>query len=138
MTTHSQHQILRGKAKIRDDTEELPTLSPKSPAFYEVGPSRMDDVGRKHPAHVPVCDSFNTPVIVFLTVCTKDRKKILANEKAHELLVKSWQAATSWLVGRYVIMPDHIHLFCAPAESEGRPLMQWVGYWEIVSSTKVA
>src|SRR2546423_8778192 len=27
-------------------------------------------------------------------------------------------------------MPDHIHLFCAPAESETQPLLQWVKYWK--------
>jgi putative transposase len=50
--------------------------------------------------------------------------------------VKSWKAATSWLVGRYVIMPDHIHLFCAPAETEARPLMQWVSYWKSLAAQK--
>ena len=27
-------------------------------------------------------------------------------------------------------MPDHIHLFCAPAESETQPLLPWVKYWK--------
>ena len=31
-------------------------------------------------------------------------------------------------------MPDHIHLFCAPAESETRSLLQWVSYWKSISA----
>jgi putative transposase len=96
--------------------------------------SRMTDVGRKAPVHAPVRERHNTPIIVFLTVCTKDRKKMLANEDAHELLVSSWRAATSWLVGRYVIMPDHVHLFCAPTELEARPLIPWVSYWKSLAA----
>jgi hypothetical protein len=46
---------------------------------------------RKHPVHAPVYERHNTPVIVFLTVCTKDRKAILANDSAHELLRAAWQ-----------------------------------------------
>jgi len=39
-------------------------------------------------------------------------------------------AADSFLVGRYVIMPDHIHLFCAPAQSLPGYLKAWVRYWK--------
>jgi putative transposase len=53
---------------------------------------------------------------VFLTVCTKDRKPWVANSDVHELLRTVWTDAKAWLVGRYVLMPDHVHLFCAPNE----------------------
>ena len=76
----------------------------------------MESDGRKHPVHALVHERHNTPVIVFLTVCTKNRKAILANDSAHQLLRAAWQTQPSWLVGRYVILPDHLHLFCAPAE----------------------
>jgi putative transposase len=85
---------------------------------------------RKHPAHWPAQERHNTPVIVFVTVCTKRRKSILANSRTHELLIQSWRTAKSWLVGRYVVMPDHLHLFCAPAELNPEPLLQWVRYWK--------
>ena len=29
--------------------------------------------------------------------------------------------------GRYVIMPDHVHLFCAPNTYPAEPLSKWVG-----------
>jgi REP element-mobilizing transposase RayT len=75
----------------------------------------MEEIGRKHPVHLDVHDRRDRPIIVYLTVCTKRCKPILANAAAHELLRASWREARSWLVGRYVVMPDHIHLFCAPA-----------------------
>ncbi|PYI92762.1 MAG: hypothetical protein DME97_08025 [Verrucomicrobia bacterium] len=71
----------------------------------------IDPPGRKHPIHQPAHERFNTPIIVFVTVCTKDRKPLLANAEMHEILRESWQLAERWLVGRYVIMPDHIHCF---------------------------
>jgi len=75
----------------------------------------MDEIGRKHPVHLDVHDRRNVPIIVYPTVCTKRRKPILANPAAHELFRASWRETRSCLVGRYVVMPDHIHLFCAPA-----------------------
>ena len=56
----------------------------------------MNEIGRKHPVHQPVQYRFNTPVIVFLTICTKNRKSILANEPVHQLLLKAWNTADSW------------------------------------------
>jgi REP element-mobilizing transposase RayT len=34
------------------------------------------------------------------------------------------------MLGRYIIMPDHLHLFCAPREVHPQPLTQWVAYWK--------
>jgi REP element-mobilizing transposase RayT len=90
--------------------------------------------GRKHPAHPPVLDAFNVSIIIFLTVCSKDRKPIFASLDAAEAIINSWHTAKSWHVGRYVIMPNHIHLFCAPATSPSEPLKQWVRYWKNTAS----
>ncbi len=93
----------------------------------------MDEIGRKHPVHFDVHDRRDAPIIVYLTVCTKRRKSILANPPAHKLLRASWREARSWLVGRYVVMPDHIHLFCSPAVDYGRPsssLEKWIVFWK--------
>ena len=51
------------------------------------------EIGRKHPVHQPVHERPNEPVIIFLTVCTKGRKEILATEEIHEHLVDSWREA---------------------------------------------
>ena len=89
-----------------------------------------DPAGRKHPIHQPVYERFNTPVIVFVTICTKDRKAVLANAEVHAALRAAWDQAENWLVGRYMIMPDHVHLFCAPVPLVPEPLQGWVGFWK--------
>jgi hypothetical protein len=66
----------------------------------------MESDGRKHPIHLPAKDWFNASTIIFVTVCTKKRKPLLATDEAHQLLRQAWSFKASWLVGRYVIMPD--------------------------------
>jgi REP element-mobilizing transposase RayT len=90
----------------------------------------MEDAGRKHPIHLPAKDWFNTSTIIFVTVCTKARKPILSTNSAHQLLQHAWQIRPSWLIGRYVIMPDHVHLFCAPADLTPQPLIKWISFWK--------
>ena len=92
------------------------------------------DAGRRYPAHPPVRQTLAAPVIVFLTVCTVANKPILARCDVAALLVSGWQKTESWAVGRYVIMPDHVHLFCAPSEFPARPLEQWVRFWKAATS----
>ncbi len=90
----------------------------------------MDEIGRKHPVHQPAYEQHNIPVIVFLTVCSKDRKPILANDKIHALIREAWKVADEWMVGRYVILPNHIHLFCAPGTFPPLALTRWVNFWK--------
>ncbi|HEX8295225.1 MAG TPA: hypothetical protein VF593_02925 [Chthoniobacteraceae bacterium] len=92
--------------------------------------------GRKHPVHHPSVLRCNEPAIVFVTVCTKDRKRILAAPDVVALLRESWRDATSWLVGRFVVMPDHLHLFCATGENPSRPIGQWIRYWKTLASRR--
>jgi len=86
--------------------------------------------GRRHPIHQPVHERHNTPILVFVTVCTKDRKAILANPEVHEVIKSAWKSAKNWVVGRYVIMPDHLHLLCAPASLVPDSLSDWMGFWK--------
>jgi putative transposase len=69
------------------------------------------------------------PTIIFDTVCTKDRIPWLANADVHERLRTVWTNATAWLVGRYVIMPDHVHYFAAAADPQ-ISYENWVKYWK--------
>jgi putative transposase len=83
---------------------------------------------RKRPAHgVELREGPAT--VVFVTVCTEKRKPWLANAQVHELLQKIWREATAWLVGKYMIMPDHLHLF-AGLNNDRIPLDNWVKYWK--------
>jgi putative transposase len=94
----------------------------------------VESDGRKHPVHWPAREAFNTPVIIFLTVVTKNRKSILADEAAHATVVEAWKGAKKWLVGRYILMPDHVHLFCAPGTQISEPLLRWAAFWKSESA----
>ena len=83
---------------------------------------------RRHPDH-GILEIPNQSTIIFLTVCTKGRSPWLAAEEHHAILRSVWSEATAWLVGRYVLMPDHLHLFAAPGNPE-LPLENWVKYWK--------
>jgi len=84
---------------------------------------------RKRPA-CGVFDSLALPTIVFVTICTKNRRPILANDEMHLRIRAAWMHAGAWLVGRYVIMPDHIHLFASPSGREGVSFDAWMKYWK--------
>jgi REP element-mobilizing transposase RayT len=65
-----------------------------------------------------------------VTVCAKERRALLANVTMHRLFVASWHTADAWRVGRYVVMPEHVHLFCSPAAIEAPNVKKWAGYWK--------
>ena len=85
---------------------------------------------RKRPAHFPTVEQHGRTVIAFVTVCTDKRRPLLACDEVHSHLRTIWSNASRWLVGRYVIMPDHLHLFCAPGTWPPTELRQWVAYWK--------
>lgn len=85
---------------------------------------------RKSPAHPPPMALDDRAIVLFVTVCTKDRRPLLANEQIGDLLISWWQRAETWLVGRYVLMPDHLHLFCGPSNLDSPPLKKWVQFWK--------
>jgi len=63
---------------------------------------RLERVYERHP-------------IYFVTACVVDRRRILDNPAIHDGFLHFSHAASqhgAW-VGRYVLMPDHIHLFVA-------------------------
>ena len=53
------------------------------------------------------------PPLYFVTICANGRRKILATETVHAALLQYGQLGVErgFALGRYVIMPDHIHLF---------------------------
>ena len=89
---------------------------------------------RRHPGRQPVYDLGNRSNIIFLTVCTHQRKQILASDAVHRVLLNAWTAADHWIVGRYVIMLDHIHLFCSPARSDFLSVKAWFRFWKSKAS----
>jgi putative transposase len=87
-----------------------------------------DRCGRGNPA-IGVHTFGDNPTVAFLTVCTFQRQIGLADPAVHEALVQTWNAADEWLVGHYLVMPDHIHLFCAP-QTHDFSIEQWITYWK--------
>ena len=66
------------------------------------------------------------PPIYFLTFNTHRRRKLLANDRVHAEFVHFAEEAEkrNIAVGRYVLMPDHAHLFIAGGSDF--LLTQWV------------
>jgi putative transposase len=92
--------------------------------------SSGDCAGRRAPANRPLIGEGKLSPIVFVTVCTKGREPLLAGESAHCLLVEKWQEADHFSVGKYVVMPDHVHLFASPADPEHTDVRRWIAYWK--------
>ena len=77
--------------------------------------------------------------IYFITMCTKNRRAVLARDEISEILIVEWRAAHErhgWAVGRYVIMPDHVHFVCRP-ELGARKLSEFIGLWKSWTSRRM-
>jgi len=86
------------------------------------------DTERKTPAK-GVRVSLEEPNIVLLSVNAKDRVPWIGQSAVHRSLESIWRAADAWLVGYYLLMPDHLHLFCAPRDLRFT-IEQWVKFWK--------
>ena len=66
---------------------------------------------------------FDTSPLYFVTFCTHLRKPYLACDEVHAAFVAYSERAQrefNIVVGRYVIMPDHVHLFV-----RGSQVLHW-------------
>src|SRR5882724_4689803 len=91
----------------------IPTKNAQSSRMSK-GEGCYQDVGRQTPAagaHI----FLGQPNIFFVTVNAKDRIPWVADATVQNSLAELWtKDATAWLVGYYLLMPDHLHFFCAP------------------------
>ena len=77
--------------------------------------------------------------LYFITVCTRDRVRLLADAGLVSILRDEWEAASErhgWVVGRYVVMPDHVHFFCRPS-ADARTLSGFIGSWKQWTTKRV-
>ena len=67
----------------------------------------------KRPPHLKTIFRRYDPPIYFVTLCTHDRKQVLATAEFHAHFVSFMKRKSleGIACGEYVIMPDHIHLF---------------------------
>jgi putative transposase len=77
--------------------------------------------------------------IYFITICTKNRRAVLTQDGIAEILIGEWGVAHKyhgWAVGRYVIMPDHVHFFCRSELGAGK-LSEFIGAWKRWTSRRI-
>jgi len=54
----------------------------------------------------------------------------MANATVQQSLAEIWsKEATAWRVGYYLLMPDHLHFFCAPHDLHF-DIDAWVEFWK--------
>jgi len=71
--------------------------------------------------------------IYFVTTCVAGRRPILARLEILAILQEEWtgwRERHGWVVGRYVVMPDHVHFFASPIPPEDTSLNHVVGKWK--------
>jgi REP element-mobilizing transposase RayT len=85
---------------------------------------------------LPHLPAFDRQPVVFVTTVTHDRRPLLACQTAFEALVHTWTCSATvdgWYVGRFILMPDHVHLFARPALT-AKPLSAWMQTWKSLTS----
>jgi REP element-mobilizing transposase RayT len=85
--------------------------------------------GRKQLPHLSPLKISNQTIIQFVSLKVARQRPLLTNPRIHQLLVESWRKADHWIIGRYVVMPDHVHFFCAPLKVPFTPLKRWMEFW---------
>lgn len=92
------------------------------------------------PMHLPHLAPFSKQPLLFVTVCTARRRPLLCQTLVQGLLEAIWAKSAGidgWFVGRYVLMPDHVHFFSKPALT-AKPIADWMKTWKSVSSRRIA
>ncbi|WP_395734803.1 transposase [Prosthecobacter sp.] len=91
-----------------------------------------DLAGRKTPAQ-GVLPTHDGATLLWCTVCADQRGGWCAQEKVKTLLQELWSAPTNaWLVGDFLLMPDHLHFFATPKEGRGPwvDVERWTSFWK--------
>ena len=71
--------------------------------------------------------------VYLVTTCTAGRSRVLASNEVHTILRDEWVSMRDrhgWMIGRYVVMPDHVHFFAAPVGHAAKPLAQAIAKWK--------
>lgn len=71
--------------------------------------------------------------VYFVTTCVSLRRQLLATPAIHAILAEEWSGLRyrhGWMVGRYVVMPDHVHFFATSQHADSKPLHDAVGKWK--------
>jgi putative transposase len=71
-----------------------------------------------HPPRIPVWLAPENSVVYFITLCSKDRKPVLANFAAFNAFKNAASKIKRWNVIAAILMPDHLHVLVWPATRE--------------------
>ena len=67
-----------------------------------------------HPPRIPVWLAWEQSVIYFITICTVDRKAVLANPQIFRAFKLAASKLRDWHVLAAIVLPDHLHIIVAP------------------------
>lgn len=84
----------------------------------------------KHLKRMDEC--YSERPVFFVTTCTHERKRSLDSSRMQDICREVWRNAEElygWCVGRYVLMPDHVHFFCY-SRTDKTKLQEFVGKWK--------
>jgi putative transposase len=84
-------------------------------------------------AHPQPVERFNEPLVLFVTICADKQENLFNKKPVQAAILDAWRMATQWRVGLYMLMPNHIHLFCVPGVLNPEPVSKWAAYWKRLS-----
>lgn len=88
---------------------------------------------------LPHITPFSRAPIYFLTACVAGRRPLLNNQVALKCFVDVWEKCADldgWFIGRFVLMPDHVHLFALPSPT-AKNRSSWLKVWKPVSARRL-
>lgn len=89
-----------------------------------------DPTGRRTPAK-GVLPTLTGATVLWCTVCAERRGTWCAQAGVMRLLQELWSdPAQGWLVGDFLLMPDHLHFFATPRAGSGIEVEHWTAFWK--------
>lgn len=76
----------------------------------------------------------NRTVLLFVTVNAARRQRVFDHPAAVDCLLDAWRNAKDWLVCRYMVMPDHVHLLCTPGAIPTPDFHRWMHFWKSLAA----
>lgn len=95
----------------------IPMDEPRTKASFQ------EELTEKLPSSAPARFSPDPP-IHFVTVSTHERRPLLTHPELYPHLVRLLEEVSKrhgWVVGRFTVLPDHIHFICSPREETSSP-----------------
>ena len=79
------------------------------------------------------------PIVLFVTIALRrpNPHHCLDNAEFMEALVTAWWRAVEWRPGYFMIMPDHLHLFAVPGQTERISVKRWCQKWKGLVSAQL-